>query len=108
MSLYTALAVGVVVLYFAPSLIRRLLMRRKHKVFHYIEYNLYGDDYTTRENGALNEFIADAVLWQIEQAGGAVTFHFKRMNLDNVQSVIDQRYEKELQRSKSKTHNISR
>lgn len=71
-------------------------------MFHYIEYNLHGDSYTTRENGALSEFIADGVLWQIENQGGKVTYHYKRQSLDAVQAEIDSRYDKEIKQQKGK------
>lgn len=103
-TLYTALAGIGLALYIAPPIIRRWRIRRKHNVFHYIEYNLYGDHYTTRENGALSEFIAEGVLWQIEVNGGAVTYHYKRQSLDAVQAEIDTRYDKEIkQQRESKT-----
>lgn len=98
----TGLAAVGVAAYYAPPLIKRELMRRKHKVFHYIEYELFGDFYTTRENGALNEFVADAVLARLEKLGGEVLYHYTRQSLDLVQDEIDRRYANEMKTNKGK------
>lgn len=102
MEMITGLAVVAVAVYCGPPMVRRYLMRRKHKVYHYIEYELFGDLYSTRDNGAINEFIADALLSRLEQLGGEVVYHYKRQSLELVQGVIDSRYAREQKLNKGK------
>lgn len=74
------------------KLIVNYKLKKVTKMYHYIEYEIYGKKFTTRENGALNNTLGTALLCYIEQSKGKILYHYYG-TIDQVDNYIDYNFE---------------
>jgi len=73
--------------------------KRKMSIYHYVEYRIYRETYTTREEGALNDLLGVGLLEQIRERGGFVLYH-RSGSQEYIENIIDNRYYDEQEQQK--------